>query len=122
MFADYEWMTIAEYVTLAIAILLQLGSFIVMRQRAHAGEAIHLVLVYQLAFMICTTVVMASGPWNWLHLVWLLPACVAASFVVLALLPIPVIGEMLHGLGLLWARVFLIGMNATVTGARPLPK
>ena len=119
MFSSYEWMLILEYMTLGAAILIEIGFVMVMRQRARAGEAIHLVLVYQLALMVCCTVTLAVGPWSLFHLLWLLPACIAASFLFYALFAVPLLGTVLRHLGLSWAKMFLLGINATVIGADP---
>jgi len=119
MFSTYEWILILEYLTLAAAIVIELGFVMVMRQRARAGEAIHLVLVYQLALMLCCTVTLAVGPWSLFHLLWLLPACFVASFGLYALFGVPLLGTVLRHLGVSWAKMFLLGINATVIGADP---
>ena len=119
MFSTYEWILILEYLTLAAAIVTEVGFVMVMRQRARAGEAIHLVLVYQLALMLCCTVTLAVGPWSLFHLLWLLPACVLGSFLLFALFPIPGIGHVLRALGMSWAKMFLLGIDATVIGGNP---
>lgn len=119
MFSTYEWMLILEYLTLAAAVAIELGFVMVLRQRARAGEAIHLVLVYQLALMLCCTVTIAVGPWSKFHLLWLLPACFVGSFVFFALLQVPVIGTVLRALGMSWAKMFLLGIDATVIGGTP---
>src|SRR5690349_3859517 len=119
MFSTYEWMLILEYLTLAAAIVIELGFVMVMRQRARAGEAIHLVLVYQLALVLGFTVTLAVGPWRLFHLLVLLAAWFRASFVFLALLPVPLLGTVLRHLGVSWAKMFLLGINATVIGADP---
>jgi hypothetical protein len=119
MFSTYEWTLILEYLTLGAAIAMEIGFVMVMRQRARAGEAIHLVLVYQLALMLCCTVTLAVGPWSLFHLLWLLPACVAGSFLAFALFAVPFIGTVLRALGMSWAKMFLLGIDATVIGGTP---
>jgi hypothetical protein len=119
MFSTYEWMLILEFLTLGAAILFELGFVMVMRQRARAGEAIHLVLVYQLALMLCCTVTIAVGPWSYFHVLWLLPACVLASFLFFALFSVPILGTGLRALGMSWAKMFLLGIDATVVGGMP---
>ena len=119
MFSSYEWTLILEYLTLAAAVAIEIGFVLVMRQRARAGEAIHLVLVYQLALMLCCTVTLAVGPWSLFHLLWLLPACVLGSFLFYALFAVPVLGTVLRHLGLSWAKMFLLGIDATVIGGNP---
>jgi len=119
MFSPYEWTLILEYLTLGAAIAFEIGFVLVMRQRARAGEAIHLVLVYQLALMLCCTVTLAVGPWSLFHLLWLLPACVLGSFLAYALFAVPVIGTVLRALGMSWAKMFLLGIDATVIGGTP---
>src|SRR3954465_3335536 len=116
MFSTYEWMLILEFLTLGAAILFEFGFVMVMRQRARAGEAIHLVLVYQLALMLSCTVTLAVGPWSLFHLLWLPPACVVGSFLAYALFAVPLIGTVLRALGMTWAKMFLLGINATVIG------
>ena len=119
MFSTYEWLLILEYLTLGLAVAIELGFVLVMRQRARAGEAIHLVLVYQLALMLCCTVTLAVGPWSRFHLLWLLPACIPGSFLLFALFPVPLLGTVLRALGMSWAKMFLLGIDATVIGGMP---
>jgi len=119
MFSNDEWTLILGYLALGAAILFELGFVMVMRQRARAGEAIHLVLVYQLALMLCCTVTLAVGPWSLFHLLWLLPTCFVASFLFYALFAVPFLGAVLRHLGLSWAKMFLLGIDATVIGANP---
>jgi hypothetical protein len=119
MFSTYEWTLILEYLTLGAAIVVELGFVMVMRQRARAGEAIHLVLVYQLALMLCCTVTLAVGPWSLFHLLWLLPACIVGSFLFFALFSVPFVGTALRALGMSWAKMFLLGIDATVIGGTP---
>jgi hypothetical protein len=119
MFSNDEWTLILGYLTLAAAILFELGFVMVMRQRARAGEAIHLVLVYQLALMLSCTVTVAVGPWSYFNVLWLLPACVVASFLLFALFAVPLLGTALRAVGMTWAKMFLLGIDATVIGGNP---
>jgi hypothetical protein len=119
MFSTYEWTLILEYLTLGLAIALELGFVLVMRQRARAGEPIHLVLVFQLALMLSCTVTLAVGPWSMFHLLWLLPVCVVGSFILFALFPIPFVGQVLRAIGMSWAKMFMLGLNVTVIGGTP---
>lgn len=119
MFSTYEWTLILEYLTLGAAIAIEIGFVMVMRQRARGGEPIHLVLVFQLALMLCCTVTLAVGPWSMFHLLWLLPLCVLASFVIFALFSVPILGSVLRAIGMSWAKMFMLGLNVTVIGGTP---
>jgi hypothetical protein len=73
-------------------------------------------MVFQMALMVSAVIVFGFGPWNKLHLIWVMPAVFMVMFLGFIVFRIPVVGTMLRVITLGFARVFFIGTGADVRG------
>jgi len=94
-----------------------LGFVIQYRKDTKNGKVIRVANFIQLLLYFGTIISFAFSPWNKLHMLWVIPACFIAGWIIgFAIIPIPVIGDLLRNICIILAHVFFVGTNWELGG------
>ena len=103
-------MVVVEWIIWAVAFLFSLSLVWGIRRDAKRGRPVHVVLLVCTVLVLLSVIAFAFFPWGKLHLLWVVPACVVSALVVgFIVIPVPIIGDILRDVCLLFAHALLVG-------------
>jgi hypothetical protein len=109
-------MALLQWAVWGLAVFVFLGFVFHMRTDARNGQVIHMVTVLQTATMLAFVALFAFEPWNKLHLLWIIPACLPLSLLGFSIFRVPIVGSILRAICLFVGRFFLVGVGGTIRG------
>lgn len=115
-------MIILQWIIWAIALLFFVSFWYGLRRDAKSkgfgtGRPIHISLLIQTILLLLAVVLFLFVPWNKFHLLWIIPACIISSWIIsFIIIPVPIIGDVLRNISLIFAYIFLVGTKWEIGG------
>ena len=110
-------MIVVQWIIWAIALLVFVSLLYGVRKDAKSNRPIHITLLLQTIFLLIVVILFLFFPWTKFHLLWIIPACLISGWIIgFIIIPIPIIGDILRNISLIFAYVFLVGTKWEIGG------
>jgi hypothetical protein len=110
-------MVILEWSIWTITLLVCASFLYGARADAKKNKHVHIAILIQIILLLLVVIVSLFWSWSKLHLLWLAPLCLILGWIIgFAIVPLPVIGDVLRNISLIFAHLFLLGTNWKLGG------
>lgn len=110
-------MIVLQWIIWIIALLVFISFLYSVRKDAKSNRPIHITLLLQTIFLLIVVILFVFSPWSKFHLLWVIPTCLISGWIIgFIIIPIPIIGDMLRNVSLIFAYVFLAGTKWEIGG------
>ena len=110
-------MEIIQWILWIFASWIFFGLVFLNRKDAKEGKVIHIAIFIQLLLYLATLIIFVFLPWNKLHMLWVIPTCFIAGWIIgFSMIPIPIVGDLMRNICIILAHIFFIGTNWEIGG------
>lgn len=110
-------MLILEWIIWTIGLLVFVCFLYGMRTDAKNHRLIHIATLIQIILLFLTAIGFLYLRVSKFHLIWVVPSCFILGWILgFVILPIPIVGDILRNLSLIFAHVFLVGTDWEIGG------
>jgi len=110
-------MIITQWIVWIISLLIFIYFLYGIRNDAKTDKPIHIVTLVQVILLLFSPVIFLFHDWSKFHLLWVVPTCFILGWIIgFIILPVPVIGDILRNISLIFAYIFLSGTDWEIGG------
>lgn len=110
-------MIIFQWIIWIIALCFFISFLYGIRKDAKNNKPIHITLLLQTIFLLIVVILFLFSPWNKFNLLWVIPTCFISGWIIgFIIMPMPIIGDILRDISLIFAYIFLVGTKWEIGG------